>query len=88
MPRAVTERLIGYSAGLNRETLRVPKMEVTADGGQPTVLHDEVEMTILTFFDTASGHKVEIPLLDEDRRALVSGLSGGIEIATSVPRPA
>jgi len=85
MPRAITERLIGYSAGIHRETFDMQKAEITDDGGKPTVSVEKIEVTILTFFDPGSGHKVEIPLLDGDRQELARGLLGGIEIASQVP---
>ena len=86
MPRAITERLIGYSAGMHRETFTVPKAEITDDGGKPTVSEETVEMTILTFFDLRSGHKVEVPLLDQDRQELAhAAQQPAIEIASHLP---
>lgn len=85
MPRATTERLFGYGAQVHKEKIQLPKQETTADGGEPTVTMEEHEITILAFVDASNGHRVEIPLGDVERQAIVQGLTGGITIASQMP---
>lgn len=81
--RAVVETLNGYGFSVQRG--EVPDLD--PESGQPVMNGDGprmVPLTVISWSDPETRHRVDIPLLEAGRLALVEALTGGITIARGI----